>query len=355
MPTLEGQHVPLPRIRTRLHGFDVALGDLRLGRLGFPVRAVHELYGKPERGKSSLALYLAGCVCAPYDRIVYNWLESFDADYLLSASAQSGWDGVLKLVDHWAEGADAEHDNPKDHATLLKEGAQLLWDAGTSAYILDSLAEVRSRAMTDGNSAYDESFMGQRAKLNGMHVMELEGIVNDKPGRGAVAILLNHVHQDFQNKLAFPMYITPGGVRKEFISVSRIHLKTASPNTYAALEGVTISVGKVEKLRFGMKGREFVVAIIPGVGVSAELTALLDGVALKLVERGQTIKVGGKSLGRLGDMIEAAAAGDSERFAPIFAALTAYEQEHYNVPVPDNPDQDPRGIPALHGGGPGPG
>jgi RecA/RadA recombinase len=317
-----------------------------VGRLGFPNRSVHELYGKPEKGKSSLALYLAGCVCAPKDRIIYNWLESFDANYLLSASGQSGWDGVLKLVDHWAEDADPDKDPPKDHADMLKEGAQMLWDVGTSAYILDSLAEVRSRAMSDPESAYDEAFMGQRAKLIGMHVMDLEGIVNDKAGAGAVAILLNHVHPDFQNKMAFPMYITPGGVKKEFASVSRIHLKSADPKTYPKIEGVNITHGVVEKLRFGMKGREFVIAIIPGVGVSAELTALLDAAALKLIERGQTIKVEGKSLGRLGDLVEAAAQRDSERFAPIFQALQRYERENYDV---SNHHQDPRGVPAPAG------
>lgn len=336
--TIEGKPVYPSRYRSGLFGFDVALGNPRTVELGFPGRAVYEIYGKQGRGKSTLALYLAG-VIRPEGRIVYQWLESVDPSYLLNAVGQAGFDGAIKLIDHYdADQFDQDGElkadaKPRSHEEMFGEADALCWEPQTNAYILDSIAQTRSTAMREGD--YGEAYWGQRAKFVNQHASRLEGIVNDRPGPGLVAILLNHVHVDMGNKMNYTAYITPGGVGKEYASVARIHLKTADPKSVGKIEGAEITKGTVEKLRYGGAGREFHFVLLPGQGVSAELTAVIDCVALGLAERGTTVsikgtgKAKGKSIGRLSDLVQAAIERDTDRFEPFVKELEQYEHENY--------------------------
>jgi RecA/RadA recombinase len=320
------------KIRTGLFGVDLALGEPLLPALGIPKRSILELYGLPGRGKSSLGLYLGGCV-QPQGRLIYNWLEAIDPSYLLSAAAQSGFDGVIKLIDHWEAGKDPEKDPPRSHEEMFAAADSLLWMPDSGCYILDAIAGVRSRAMREGE--YGEAFWGQRAKLMNMHSLRVEGALNDRPNGDCLAIFLNHVHVDMANKMNYTAYITPGGVGKEFAAAARIHLKSVDPKEVKKIEGVEMSRGVVEKLRFGGKGREFVIAILPSQGVSRELTALIDCVSLGLADRDTVVSVKGqgkaktKSLGRIGVLVQKAYERDVETFAPLFEALEGYEHEHY--------------------------
>lgn len=334
--TIDGQTVHPSRYRSGLFGLDVALGNPKTLALGFPSRSIYEIYGKPGRGKSTLALYLAG-VIRPDGRIIYQWLESVDPSYLLNAVGQAGFDGSIKMIDHFKpedlkpDGTPKDDAKPRSHEEMFGEADELLWDQSSNAYILDSIAQTRSTAMRTGD--YGEAYWGQRAKFVNQHASRLEGIVNDRPGPGLVAIMLNHVHVDMANKMNYTAYITPGGVGKEFASVARIHLKTADPKL--RIEGTEVTKGVVEKLRYGGAGREFVFAILPGQGVSAELTAVLDCVALGLAERGNVVTLKGqgkaknKSMGRLGELVQAAVDRDTDRFEPFAAALEEYEHDNY--------------------------
>jgi hypothetical protein len=85
--------------------------------------------------------------------------------------------------------------------------------------------------------------------------------------------------------------------------------------------------GKTEKMRFGGKGREFQYYIVPGFGVHAGATALFDCVELGLVDRGNTLKVDGKSLGYLKkDYLDHANSGKSRKFDVFFELLENYEK-----------------------------
>lgn len=231
----------MPRKITGLFSLDYALGDPQAGRYGFPLRAIYELYGRPERGKNSLAFFLAGSI-RPDGIIAYNWLETADPDYVRSAVGQGGFQGEIRMIDHYAEGDNPEVDPPKTHETLLKEGAVLLNQPKVNAYILDSLGMTRSQAEKEGE--YGNSYWGMRAKLVNQHMRDLEGIVMDKPGPACAAFALNHVQTSMERSPSGAViYTTPGGEGKEYASVGRVHLKTANPKEIIPMDTITISRG----------------------------------------------------------------------------------------------------------------
>ena len=328
LPKLEGKIEHTPRRITGCFSLDYALGDPRKGQYGFPLRAVYEIYGRPERGKNTLAFFMAGAVRAE-GRIIYTWLESADPDYVLSAVAQSGFMGTVKMIDHYKEGADPEKDPPKSHEEMCKEAALLLNLPDSNAYILDSIGTTRSRQEQIGD--YGDANWGRRAYFINQHMRELEGIVMDKPGQPCIAIALNHVQQDMQTIGGRITYHTPGGTNKEFTAVARIHLKTVDPKSVLALDSITVSRGVVDKLRFGGKGREFLIAIVPGLGLSRGLTALLDCYTLGLVKKetgglivhsdGRGKKASKLVIGKVSALVQAAYDNDPAPFGPLYDLL----------------------------------
>jgi hypothetical protein len=84
--------------------------------------------------------------------------------------------------------------------------------------------------------------------------------------------------------------------------------------------------GKLEKLRYGAKGREFTYYIVPGYGVHVGASAMFDCFTLGLAERGTTVKIGKKSLGYIKkEFLEYAATGKSRKFNPFLELLREYE------------------------------
>lgn len=327
--TLEGKVPPLPRKVTGLFSLDYALGNPNTGDYGMPLRALYEIYGRPERGKNTLAFFLAGKI-RPIGLIGYNWLETVDPGYIVSAVSMSGFRGRVKMIDHFAPDADPKKDPPRYHEDMLKEGAILLNKQESNAYILDSLGAVRSQQEKDGE--YGEAFWGLRAKLVNQHSRDLEGITMDKPGDPCAAFMLNHVQVSMGSRASpgITVWHTPGGEGKEFHASVRVHLKTVNPKETLVPDGIVVTRGVVEKLRFGGKGREFVFAIVPGRGLHPGLTALIDAVEMKLAEKatggvisikGATGKKDKKEIGKLSDLVQAAVDKEDEVFEPFIAAL----------------------------------
>jgi hypothetical protein len=348
--TLEGDViVTLPRMRTGLLGVDLALGDLVQGKLGGPLRCNYEIYGLPERGKNTLAFYLAGRV-RPTGRIIYIWLETFDPNYVISAVSQAGFDGFVKMIDHYPKGADPYKDPPKSHGQMLLEGTNLITEPETTALVMDSISMIQGMAEQTEEEAFGESYWGQRAKMVNQWVRTLEGRLIDRPGDPAAAFLINHVQVEQNNpNPRYPMYTTPGGQGKSDAAAVRVHLKTPGakdPWKKAAFtldaDGFSTTRGVVEKLRFGGKGREFIFAMVPGLGVSPELTAMTDCLVLGLAERTSAgVKVNGKVVARLDKLVQLAIDRDRAAFAPFSKALLKWENDEYGSSPYDQTDPQP--------------
>ena len=80
---------------------------------------------------------------------------------------------------------------------------------------------------------------------------------------------------------------------------------------------------KLEKLRYGGTRRDELaqVFIIPGLGISVGLTAVFDCFRQGLASRGAIVKLGDKSHGRIGVLIDAARKSDNDVFQPFVEAL----------------------------------
>ena len=94
-----------------------------------------------------------------------------------------------------------------------------------------------------------------------------------------------------------------------------------------------VSKGKVDKLRYGARGRMFKFVIIPGYGVSRELTALIDCVDLGLATRKTVVKVGDQNMGYISKLVESAKTGYSKTFQPFFDVLDEYKSTVRNQPT----------------------
>jgi hypothetical protein len=80
--------------------------------------------------------------------------------------------------------------------------------------------------------------------------------------------------------------------------------------------------GKVEKLRFGAKTKNFHFFIVPGFGIHVGVSAMFDAFAFGEAERGARVKLDGKSLGFLKkDLLEYAAEGKQRKFYPFIERM----------------------------------
>jgi hypothetical protein len=75
-------------------------------------------------------------------------------------------------------------------------------------------------------------------------------------------------------------------------------------------------------LKFGKRGGKFQVVNLPGYGISRNISAVFDCFNLGLAERGATVKVNDKSIGRITALIEDAT--NDEKFTPFYEQLDNY-------------------------------
>ena len=265
--TVTGDVPTTARVLTGLWSVDRACAGAD-GTPGLPVRGGVEVYGRWETGKSSLAYYLAGRVSPTGDgRIVLVDLEGgAREDYLKIAVATSGFNGEVYRVKHEQQGS------PRTHEAILEEGADSLLNDGTWCLILDSAAMTTPTPEAEGD--FDEAFMGKRAqvlaKFARRWVSHLNYVKDDK-----LVIIVNHMLQDMGGYGK----ISPGGDTLKFGIHSRLWIRRkGDPFGKGAFEAEVT----VEKLRFGgkYKERKGRAVIVPGIGVSPELSATFDCMAL---------------------------------------------------------------------------
>ena len=304
---VQGQTNDFLRVRTGLHSLDHLLASR--DRIGYPLRTAMELYGPPGVGKSTLGMALAGIICRETDQKLIELVDletSMEVEHMQSTLEHVGFDGVL----HVEEAVDKKG-KPISHEVMLKEAIDMLTgDAG--AVIIDSVGAIIPTAEMENDLT--AANMGKRAqlvaKMNRRILSKLR--VAEKP---KLVIEINHMYQ----AIGYRGHITPGGDAKGYAVANRLILKKAE----ILDDGSSHVQIKVEKLRYGgvVPNRKGYVYIIPGYGVSPEMTAVFDCFISGLATRGSYVKVGGVNAGRLRDLIEKARTGDHEIFKPFFDAL----------------------------------
>lgn len=258
----------VPRTKRFISGLwslDQSLSD-QSGSVGIPLRGSVEIYGRWETGKSTLGYYLAGRVLGA-GRIVLIDLEGgAREDYLKAAVAQAGFVGEIHRVEFESKGS------PRNHEEMLKEGADELLSDDVRCVILDSAAMTQPLPERAGD--IEEAFMGRRAQVLAKFARRCLSWINSSKD-DKLLIIINHMLQDMGG---FGK-ISPGGDTLKYGINARLWIHREHNLPYGAF----VSEIEVEKLRFGGKNkdRKGLVAIIPGLGVSPELTAAFDCFALK--------------------------------------------------------------------------
>lgn len=263
--SVTGDVPSITRATTGLWSFDQSLANEK-GSFGIPLRGSIELYGRWETGKSTLGYYLAGRVQGA-DRIVLIDLEGgAREDYLKSAVAQAGFVGNIHRVEFETNG------EPRNHEEMLKEGADALLQDDVRCIILDSAAMTQPLPERKGD--IEEAFMGRRAQVLAKFARRCLSWINSAKD-DKLLIIINHMLQDMGG---FGKS-SPGGDTLKYGINARLWIHREHNLPYGAF----VSEIEVEKLRFGGKNkdRKGLVAIIPGLGVSPELTAAFDCFALK--------------------------------------------------------------------------
>ena len=242
------------------------------GTPGVPIRGGVEIYGRWETGKSTLAYYLAGRVHPGGGRIVLVDLEGgARKDYLQTAIAASGFVGTIYRVEHESKGS------ARSHEDMLEEGADSLLDDDTWCLILDSAAMTQPLPEREGG--LDEAYMGKRAQVLAKFSRRWGPWINIAK-HDKLVIIVNHMLQDMGGYGK----ISPGGDTLKFGIHTRLWIRRKG-DTFG--KGAFEAEIKVEKLRFGgkSKNRKGRVVIIPGLGVSVDLTAAFDCMGLGMARR----------------------------------------------------------------------
>lgn len=299
----------ITRKSTGLYSLDQAMASA--GNGGLPMRNLVEVYGNTHVGKSTLTYYLSGTI-AERGTIDLCDLEGLDPTYLRNVLLNSGFRGHVKVIN------DVDKGKPRHHSDMVNEMARDFIDgASTNVAILDSVGAFIPNAESDGDIG--EAFMGRRAQTIAQFVRRMVSHLKAKEQDGSVFVV-NHVH----SVIGGQGHVTAGGDTLKNLATVRIMLWQkqiikAGDTTIGYLVG-----GKLEKLRYGGKGRGFQFILIPDYGISRELSAMFDCFELGLAERSTHVKIGDKSFGFISKLFESAKDGKKDKFDPFFELLESY-------------------------------
>ncbi len=319
--TVEAEYPVVERRRTGILSLDVACSSR--GTLGVPMRNIIEVYGNNHTGKSTLVYYLCGALSGTGEVPVCD-LDGCDPDYLKSAFAQSGFKGKIRVIPY----AD-DKGKPRTHAAMAQNTVEdLIGKDAVSCAVLDSVTAYMP--MGEGEGDVGEAFMGQRAKQIGQIVRRAKSGLNYKKNPG-VFFVVNHPYA----VIGGVGHKTAGGeVLKDLagVRISIFHKETIKDShdehTVAFVVG-----GQIEKLRFGGKKSgetgQFQYVILPDVGLSKDLSCMFDCIKYGLATRERTVKLKGEGMGYLTKLVELAASGDREAFAPFREALEDFQEQYF--------------------------
>jgi RecA/RadA recombinase len=320
-----GDLEPVVHYRLGTWTVDVLLADPQKGRegLGPALRSSYELYGNPSIGKSTIAEFCA-CKIRPTGFIYHADLEgTLDERYLRSVIKQTGFHGTYKVID---AGKPDEKDKtkkvPRSHEEMTKEAVSHLSEAATNAVIIDSLGAFTPLAQMDGD--LDEAYWGMRAKRLAVMSRQAASWLRNSGDSPSALFMVNHIHDEMGGQ----GHYTPGGTTKEFLASYRLLLYKDK-----GWDDGFFAVGmKAEKLKYGgvKKDARGFLFMVPGFGVSPQMTAVYDCIKLGIAEAKTHVRLEvdgkSKSFGFLSKLVESATKPDvdHERFMPFFEKLEGY-------------------------------
>jgi RecA/RadA recombinase len=296
-----GTVVEIPRVVTGMWSLDRAFMGHQ-GIIGVPVCPT-ELYGPTSSGKSSFAISLAAIVARILQKkVALGDLEGFDPHNVASILKGAKYNLPFHLIGGSTAGA------------VLDSLLEAVMEDDFIAGILDSIAAISP--VSELNSGSEEANMGKRAKTVSTHMRKMVNFVRDNP---RLFIYTNHVLPN----LGWVGTVTPGGQGLHYLNAVRISMKSKK---LFEQDGSFVIEGKVDKNRWGFRGRKFTVFFLMGVGLHAGMSAVWDcleqGVLVqKKGARFLTWAETGEVVPALKRLADAARAGDDSVFLPYFEAL----------------------------------
>lgn len=322
--TVISRYPDLERFRTGFFTFDWAVGDPSRKSLGLMLNTPVHIYGSWSSGKTSIALFLASLPLKKGKVLMADFERSLDYEYARQTLGRAGFNGELEIISHM------NPEKPKEARSDAEQLEELISRIRTepdiSGVLLDSVGafdapdeEKEDQSLTKG---YAEA---HNAMVLARFMKQLSRALRTRK-QPCTAFIVNHSLPIMGAK----GHRTPGGAKINFLSRTAIYLyhkESFSDKKTGQLFG-SLMATKVEKLTYGGKGREGLMFMIPGFGVSKEMTAIFDCFVLGLAERGNTVMINGKSLGYISKLLDAATKGKYEVFEPFFEQLKYYEDEN---------------------------
>jgi RecA/RadA recombinase len=283
MIEFEGEKRPRIIVPTKLFSFDRALK----GGLNLP--AAYEVYGLTHVGKSSFVYYLAA-MCRPQGKIALADFEHFDTDYLTRCLVHAGFQGKVNIL---------SVDTGEIALTAIRD---CLLNTEYGAAILDSVGALQTEQEIKETISLSQR-MGLKPKLMGRGMRAaMYALLRNQAG----FFLTNHLHPIITMGRGMQ---TSGGLAIHNLSAGRIRLKTEEQT-----DEYIIVQGRIDKFRFGGKGGNFKVVIIPGHGVHRGLSSVVDALWYAVADKDRVVKIGNKSYGYMKNLAQQAIDGEIEIF-----------------------------------------
>lgn len=316
------------RVITQCHSLDRALGD-HLGNIGIPTKAIIEIYGGKNVGKSSTCFSLLGMIASKLQRniTILDW----------EGQSRETIEGVLETQKFYGSVKYLLNKGEETSEETLERFVDEFMDENQNIALMDSIGGFIPTAYVDGDIA--DSNMGVFAREVGRFTSKLNRVLlrSDEPG---VVFLTNHVHPTIGSMVQGQT--TSGGEKKKFLAHIRIDLKRAYIGNSAVNFGESYLLkGKVDSNRYGYSGREFYVFIIGGQGIHIGLTALWDCVIAKhatlsaqSIKDSVVVSMDGQSYGKFRTILKEK--DNPEFFAPFINKL---REDADGEEVEDEPEE----------------
>lgn len=298
--TIHNHRNDFERMNSGLYTFDAAVGG------GIPYRTSIEIAGFSFSGKTTLALYLSGRTALPDKHIWIADLEPIQgSEHLLSNLGQAGFQGDVFFTDV----AD-EKGRPVSSEKRLDQLNEALFDERVAATILDNVTTISPVSEQEGSVG--DANMGRRARIMGTFMRTATSRLAGVP-QPCIAYIVNHLRP----LMGVQGSNTPGGNAIHDQCATRIRLTPTRTDTHWVLNG------KIIKRRYWKVGatEEFLVVIVPGIGVHPGLTAVQECVELGLADKSKEGRVSfnARKYGFFSEMVKQAA--DPDMFRPFQEAL----------------------------------
>jgi len=301
------------RVLTMCHSLDWALGD-RIGNIGIPTRAIVEVYGAKNVGKTTFCLSGAGMVA---QRLSKNFT-------MLDFEGQSREtvEGVLEGQNFQGSVNYLLNLGTETSEETLERFVSEIANEDQNVGLMDSIGGFIPTAYSEGSIA--DSNMGVFAREIGRFTSKLNRIIlrSEEPG---VVFMTNHEHPKIGSMVTGSD--TAGGERKKYLAHIRINLKRAYIGNSPVNFGESYLLkGHVDSNRYGYSLRDFYVFIVAGEGIHVGLTALWDCViaghatlSAKSIKDSVKIEMNGVDYGKMRGLLENR--NDKELFVPFMNEL----------------------------------